>query len=228
MVCPSPTWTKYRLILDFADARIGCDEFVLKGRYILFIFFFLISAQSYKDIKLVELVDDSRVKLGKEGWTTAAIWQVPKTAFLCGGGQSCHICGKETWQLASRRMDDPARRCQERLTSERPTKRQIPSIVLLLFSTTYNKALTLAASLGTNILLRISTSFRYNVAWTQDLGMWRVGWWTTEVRGGVLERSPGRSNLLKTMAGPTVSSAEITVSNFLNLKPQRIRNSQLN
>ncbi|UYV80122.1 GTF2IRD2B [Cordylochernes scorpioides] len=37
-------------------------------------------------------------------------------------GKSSDICSKEkTWRLASGRVDDPAWRCQERLTSERPT-----------------------------------------------------------------------------------------------------------
>ncbi|UYV69913.1 CENPBD1 [Cordylochernes scorpioides] len=38
--------------------------------------------------------------------------------------ESGYICGKKkTWRLASGRVDDPAKRCQESLTSERPTSR---------------------------------------------------------------------------------------------------------
>ncbi|UYV81398.1 CLCN3 [Cordylochernes scorpioides] len=47
-----------------------------------------------------------------------------KTAFLCGRTESGYICGeKKTWRLASGRVYDPTRRCQERLTLERPTTR---------------------------------------------------------------------------------------------------------
>ncbi|UYV72845.1 hypothetical protein LAZ67_10000973 [Cordylochernes scorpioides] len=41
--------------------------------------------------KVRDTGQDTRVKLGKEGWTlaaSAAMWQALKTAFLCGGGQS--------------------------------------------------------------------------------------------------------------------------------------------
>ncbi|UYV79720.1 hypothetical protein LAZ67_18000442 [Cordylochernes scorpioides] len=41
-----------------------------------------------------------------------------------GRTESGYICGKEkTWRLASGRVDDPVKRCQERLTSERSTRR---------------------------------------------------------------------------------------------------------
>ncbi|UYV71152.1 Transposase [Cordylochernes scorpioides] len=41
-----------------------------------------------------------------------------------GRTESGYICGEEkTWRLTSGRVDDPTRRCQERLTSERPTSR---------------------------------------------------------------------------------------------------------
>ncbi|UYV75336.1 hypothetical protein LAZ67_12003579 [Cordylochernes scorpioides] len=49
--------------------------------------------------------------------------------YLARGGskESGDICGKEkTRRLASRRVIDPTRRCQERLTSERPTRRCSP------------------------------------------------------------------------------------------------------
>ncbi|UYV67792.1 hypothetical protein LAZ67_5002076 [Cordylochernes scorpioides] len=41
--------------------------------------------------------------------------------------ESSYICGEEkTWRLASWRVDDPVKRCQESLTSERPTRRCSP------------------------------------------------------------------------------------------------------
>ncbi|UYV77581.1 KAT7 [Cordylochernes scorpioides] len=55
--------------------------------------------------------------------------------------KSGDICGEEkTWRLASGRVDDPARRCQESPKSERPTKLYSPGCTCTVWSGRFHKS----------------------------------------------------------------------------------------